>query len=148
MGNITINGITKDGNTVSWPSIVGAAGTVLTSDGHGNLIYSTPAGGGNVSTAMPFTVNNSITITDTTSGATNIKRSGVTLDAGIISPRVNTLTATTINGGTINGSSLARPLAPLILPDHFQAMSPAHKVIRTWRLWMGKPQQQLQMQQR
>ncbi len=53
-GNITINGITKNGNTVSWPSIVGAAGTFLGSDGVGNLIYSTPVGSGNVSTALPL----------------------------------------------------------------------------------------------
>lgn len=51
-GNIQINGITKNGNTVSWPSVVGAAGTVLSSDGAGNLVYATPVGSGNVSTAI------------------------------------------------------------------------------------------------
>lgn len=80
-GNITIAGITKNGNTVNWPSTVGAANTYLGSDGSGNLIYSTPAGAGNVDTALNFTVNNAVLTTDLPNGAQNIKQSSVILDS-------------------------------------------------------------------
>jgi hypothetical protein len=43
-GNIEINGITKNGNTIIWPITVGASGTFLASDGLGNLVYSIPVG--------------------------------------------------------------------------------------------------------
>lgn len=104
-GNITINGITKNGTTVSWPSSSGAAGTFLASDGAGNLVYSTPAGAGNVSTAVPFSVNNRLITTDVLSGTHNIKQSSVTLDASNNVSGVNTLNATTVNATTINGNA-------------------------------------------
>ena len=103
-GNVTLVGITKNGNTVSWPLIVGAAGTFLGSDGAGNLIYAIPAGGGNVSTALPFTTNNAILTVDTPSSPDNIKQSGVTLDSSNNISGVNTLNANTINAPVINGT--------------------------------------------
>ena len=73
-GNIQINGITKNSNTVSWPTIVGAAGSFLGSDGAGNLIYATPFGGGNVSTASAFTSNNAILTVDLPSGCKTLNK--------------------------------------------------------------------------
>ncbi len=110
-GNITINGITKAGNTVSWPSTIGAAGTFLESDGAGNLVYGTPAGSGNVSTALPFVFNNSIITTDTPSGAENIKESGVTLDGSNNISGVNTLNANVVNAPTLNGNATSATTA-------------------------------------
>ncbi|KKP29304.1 MAG: BclB domain-containing protein [candidate division TM6 bacterium GW2011_GWF2_30_66] len=43
-GEMVVNKITKNGNTVSWPSGYGPSGTFLASDGNGNLIYSVPVG--------------------------------------------------------------------------------------------------------
>jgi hypothetical protein len=105
-GNVTLEGITKGGNTVSWPSNVGAAGTFLGSDGAGNLIYATPAGSGNVSAAVPFTTNNRIVTVDLPSGAHNVKEStAVTLDNSNNISGVNILTATTVNAPTLNGNA-------------------------------------------
>src|ERR1700722_3704585 len=68
-GNIQLNGIIKNNALISWPSVVGPAGTFLGSDGMGNLIFAIPggSGSGNVDTALPFTIDNSIVRTDTVS---------------------------------------------------------------------------------
>ena len=94
--NITINGITKDGSTVSWPSTVGAANTFLASDGANNLVYSTPSGAGNVSTDSNFTTDNAILRVDLPSGTRSIQQSGVTVDddknlAGVAALRLTNL---------------------------------------------------------
>jgi hypothetical protein len=107
LGDIQINGITKNGNTAIWPSIVGSAGTFLGSDGAGNLIYATPLGSGNVSTAAPFTVNNSIITADLPNGSDNIKQSNVTLDNINNINGVNTLNANVVNAPTLNGNALS-----------------------------------------
>ncbi len=114
-GNVTLNGITKNGNTANWPSIVGAAGTFLGSDGHGNLVYGTPSGAGNVSSALPFGLSNAILRVDLGSGVDNIQQSIVTLDnSGNIS-NVNTLTANTVNANLNgNASSATNLLGPLL----------------------------------
>ena len=103
-GNITINGITKNSNTVSWPSSIGAAGTFLGSDGVGNLVYASPSGGGNVSTAISFSNNNAILTTDTPSSVTNIQQTGVTLDTSNNMSGVNSLTANVVNSN-LNGNA-------------------------------------------
>lgn len=104
LGNIQIAGITNNGFTVTWPSNVGVAGTFLESDGAGNLIYGTPAGAGNVSTALPFNADNKIVVTDFSSGAENIKQTAVTLDTSNNISGVNVLSATTVNAN-VNGTS-------------------------------------------
>ena len=106
-GNVTLQGITNNGNTVSWPPMAGSAGTFLGSDGSGNLIYATPSGGGNVSTASNFTNNNAITVVDLSSGVDNIQETGVTLDGSNNINNVNTLNATTVVGnltGSVTGN--------------------------------------------
>ncbi|MFA6066703.1 MAG: hypothetical protein WC707_05990 [Candidatus Babeliaceae bacterium] len=105
-GNVTLNGITKNGNTVAWPSIVGAVNTFLASDGAGNLVYATPAGGGNVSTALNFTTDNARVRTDLLSGVDDIKQSNVTLDNSNNIAGINSLTATTVNANVVGSSSL------------------------------------------
>ena len=104
-GNITINGITKSGHTVSWPTVVGAAGTFLGSDGAGNLVYATPVGSGNVSTALPFSTNNALITVDLPSGVDNIKQSNVTLDGSDNISGVNILNANVVNAPTLNGNA-------------------------------------------
>ncbi|MFA6066704.1 MAG: hypothetical protein WC707_05995 [Candidatus Babeliaceae bacterium] len=104
-GNITIDGITKNGITISWPSIAGGAGTFLASDGFGNLIYTAPPappiGGGNVSSQAIFFVDNALTTTDPANGPRNIKSTFVTLDAFNNIDNVNTLTAATVNASIV-----------------------------------------------
>ncbi|MGB8467931.1 MAG: hypothetical protein WCE21_02915 [Candidatus Babeliales bacterium] len=97
-GNVTLNGITKNGITVAWPSTAGAAGTFLANDGAGNLVYATPAGAGNVSTALNFTTNNALTRVDLPSGVNNIQQSVVTLDNSGNIAGVNQLVAGTFFG--------------------------------------------------
>lgn len=106
VGNVQLNGITKNGNTITWPSNIGALGTFLGSDGAGNLIYSTPSGAGNVSTALSFTTDNSLITTDTPSGNKNIKQAGVTLDESNNISGVNILNATTVNAN-LTGTATA-----------------------------------------
>lgn len=104
-GNVELNGITKNGNTISWPSIIGSAGTFLSSDGAGNLVYATPSGSGNVSTALPFSTNNAIVVTDLPNGVDNIKQSSATVDSSGNISNVNNLTANSINAPTIMGNA-------------------------------------------
>jgi cytoskeletal protein CcmA (bactofilin family) len=104
---ITINTITKNGNTVSWPSTVGAPGTLLGITAPNALGYITPAGGGNVSTASNFTTNNRLVTTDLPSSATNIKQTAVTLDGSNNISGINTLGATTISATTVNASTVS-----------------------------------------
>ena len=103
-GNVTLNGITKNGATAIWPSIVGSVGTFLGSDGTGNLVYGTPLGGGNVLAAVPFTTDNAVIRVDLASGVHNIKQSGVVLDNSNNVSGINSLTATTVNAN-VNGNA-------------------------------------------
>ena len=100
-GNVTLNGITKNGATAIWPSIVGSAGTFLGSDGSGNLFYGTPLGGGNVLAALNFTTDNALIRVDLASG---VKQSGVVLDNSNNLSGINSLTATTVNAN-VNGNA-------------------------------------------
>jgi len=102
--DLELNTITKNNATVSWPSTVGPAGTFLASDGQGNLIYTTPPGGGNVSTTLNFNSNNAILTTDTPSGPTFLKQSGVLIDAADNITGVNNLTANTVTA-SLNGNA-------------------------------------------
>jgi len=107
-GNITINGITKDGNTILWPSTLGPNGSYLASNGTSLIWVIPPVGTGNVNTVNPFMADNRITRTDTVSGATNIQESAITIDDSGNMSGINTLTATTINAnvvGNIIGSA-------------------------------------------
>src|SRR3990167_6805070 len=80
VNDIELSGITKDGETAAWPSVICASGTFLGSDGAGNLVFSTPSGGGNVSTDSFFTVDNAILRVDLPSGVRSIQQSGITID--------------------------------------------------------------------
>ena len=96
-GNITINGITKDGNTILWPDTIGPNGSYLASNGTDLIWVVPPVGTGNVNTANQFMADNRITRTDTASGATNIQESTITLDDGGNMSGINALTASTVN---------------------------------------------------
>lgn len=110
--NVTLNGITKNGNTVSWPIGTGAAGTFLGSDGAGNLVYATPAGAGNVSAASNFVNTNALIKTDISSGSKNIQETTVILDNSNNISGLNSVTANSVStnnititgGGNITGN--------------------------------------------
>lgn len=100
--DIKLNSITNSNDqTLNWPNSSGAAGTFLGSDGAGNLVFSTPAGSGNVDTALNFTTNNAIITVDLPSGAQNIKESTVLLDSSGNITNVNSLTATVVNSDLV-----------------------------------------------
>ncbi|TET06778.1 hypothetical protein E3J79_00860 [Candidatus Dependentiae bacterium] len=105
IGNIQIDGITKNGITISWPSTTGPAGHFLESDGVGNLVYGTPAGAGNVSTVAPFGTNNALLTTDLPNGTENVKDTTVYVDGSNNITGVNALTANTVNAPTLNGNA-------------------------------------------
>ncbi len=100
-------------SSLTLPAMTGAAGTVLESDGHGNLVFGTPAGTGNTSTAMPFTTNNSIVKTDLSGGVNTIQQSGITIDSSNNMSGVVFLNAELINAnltGNVTGSASANIL--------------------------------------
>lgn len=103
-GNVELQGITKNGTTLSWPTAGGAAGTFMATDGSGNLIFATAAGGGNVSTSAPFTIDNALIRVDLPGGAMTIKESNVVLDNANNITGVNQLTANTVNAN-LNGNA-------------------------------------------
>lgn len=107
LGNISIDGITKNGNTVSWPSNIGALGTFLATDGAGNLYYTSSTGQGNVSTVVLFDENNRLVSTDTPNGPTNIKQTDVILDTANDLKGVDNLTSNTVYGNLIGTASSA-----------------------------------------
>ncbi|MFC1842388.1 beta strand repeat-containing protein [Candidatus Dependentiae bacterium] len=103
-GILELNKIKKGDGVVSWPSEVGPEGTFLGSDGDGNLVYATPSGAGNVSTAYLFGSNNALLTTDLPNGSSNVKETSVFLDGSNNISGVNSLTANTVNAN-LNGNA-------------------------------------------
>jgi hypothetical protein len=105
-----IANINSPSAVVTWPTTVGAAGTFLGIDMSGNLVYSTPAGAGDVSAAANFTTNNRIVLTDTPNGAKNVKESAnVIIDGSDNITGIAALGATTINATTVNATTVNAP---------------------------------------
>lgn len=127
--NISINGITKNGNTVSWPSTQGLAGQGLMSDGAGNLIYATPTGSGNVMTEFPFSANNRLLVTDTLISASSIKQSGVTLDDSNNITGVNELNANTVTANLVGQASIASTAVNFITALSGQVTGTQHNTV-------------------
>ena len=127
-GNVTLNGITKNNNTVSWPSTAGAAGTFLGSDGAGNLVYSTPAGAGDVSATSPFSITNAVIRTDLTNGTRNIQESGVTIDDTgnmSVSGQLNILTQHPLRLHDNSGGDYIGLVAPATVPSSYTLTWPS-----------------------
>ena len=106
--NVSLTSIARDGIITNWVTSAGAAEQFLESDGDGNLIWGSPSGGGNISSALNFTSENYITTTDIINGLKNIQETGVVIDStnniygmtSITSPIVNTITDLNVKGAS------------------------------------------------
>lgn len=113
---VVFNG--TSGNSVAgsgflMPTADAAPGQILATNGAGQLFFTTPAGGGNVSaSALTFTTDNAIIRVDLPSGAHNIQESGVVIDdsnniTGVNELTANLITATTSFQGPLIGDVVA-----------------------------------------
>ncbi|MFI5332853.1 MAG: beta strand repeat-containing protein, partial [Candidatus Babeliales bacterium] len=89
------------GTILNFKRLAQGSGISIADDGS-EISFTATGGGGNVSTAVPFSTDNALIRVDLPSGIQNIQQSGVVLDDSNNITGVNTLSATTVttSGGT------------------------------------------------
>jgi hypothetical protein len=100
---LELTSVTKNGTTLNWPLGDGAPGSVLATDGSGNLSFQSAPGGGNVIADPVFSAQNKLVRTNFASGSTTIQESNISVGNDTLSG-LSSVTSTVFNGD-LNGNA-------------------------------------------